>query len=67
MLEIRDILGNLVAVGDQITGKVESRHGDRQWDVTLSEGQTVTLARKGTITEVTRVHHDFVINRNYTS
>ncbi len=66
MLDIRDIKGDLVATGDQDTGAVESRHGDRGMRVVLSEGQNVTLTRKGTVTHVTRSHGGFVIDRQYT-
>lgn len=65
MLYIRDINGDLVATGDQESGTVESKHGDRRMRVVLTEGQEVTLARKGTITNVTRSHGDFVISRRY--
>ena len=65
MLLIRDIKGDLVATGDQETGAVESKHGDRGMRVVLTEGQNVTLARKGTITNVTWSHGDFVINRQF--
>ena len=65
MLLIRDIRGDLVATGDQETGTVESKHGDRSMRVVLTEGQEVTLARKGTVTNVTRSHGDFVINRQF--
>ena len=65
MMLIKDIKGNLVATGDQITGEVESKHGDRRMRVQLSEGQNVVLERKGTITDVTRSHGDFIINRQF--
>lgn len=66
MMLITDIKENLVATGNQETGEVESKHGDRGMRVVLNEGQTVTLTRKGTITDVTRKHGNFVVRKSST-
>ena len=65
MLLIKDIKDNLVATGDQETGEVEAKHGDRGMKVPLAEGQTVTLTRKGTVTDVTWSQGSFIIDRRY--
>ena len=65
MLLIRDIKDNLVATGDQKTGEVIAKHGDREVKVPLAEDQTITLTRKGTVTNVTWSHGSFVIDRRY--
>jgi len=65
MTEIKDIRQNMVATGDPETGTVELRHGGRGMRVVLSEGQTVTLTRGDTVTEVTRKQGGFFIQREY--
>ncbi len=62
MFEIKDVKKNLVAVGDQETGEVDARHGDRGVKFTLAEGQSARLTRKGTVTEVIRRHGGFIVN-----
>ena len=63
MIDIRDYDGKLVGKADRVTGVVESKHGDRIMRVTLSEGESVTLLRPGTITNVIRTNGDFTVSR----